>query len=156
MNYRMWILLVLVSLIPCGLQAETTTSGTVSTVTIGGNYLTKTTLDWITSADAASSAVLHLTDADFYGFIHKVALRSDATTAPTNLYDVTLKNTDGVDLLGGSGTNVTIATTVCAYPSKHATVSPLVYGSLTLTVLNAGASKRGYLDIYIERLESRR
>ena len=155
MNYRMWILLVLVSLIPCGLQAETTTSGTVSTVTIGGNYLTKTTLDWLCDAEGSVS---YITDdlLEYHGFIHKVALRSDATTAPTNLYDVTLKNTDGVDLLGGSGTNVTIATTVCAYPSKHATVSPLVYGSLTLTVLNAGASKRGYLDIYIERLESRR
>jgi len=156
MNYRMWILLVLVSLIPCGLQAETTTSGTVSTVTIGGNYLTKTTLDWITSADAASSAVLHLTDADFFGIIHKVALRSDATTAPTNLYDVTLVDSDGVDKLVTGGANVTSAATVVVYPTMHASVSPFIYGPLTLTVLNAGASKRGYVDIYIQRYDSRR
>ncbi len=68
-------------------------------------------------------------------------------TAPTTLYDVTLVDTDGVDVLAGAGANLSATVTALAL------LSPAYWqdGSRTLdlTVANAGNAKGGVLEILV-------
>ena len=68
-------------------------------------------------------------------------------TAPTALYDVTLLNADGVDVLAGNGADrsATVVETV-----DEANLRPVGYSQLTLTIANAGASKGGVAVLLVE------
>ncbi|MDD4867431.1 MAG: hypothetical protein PHQ28_10055 [Mycobacterium sp.] len=71
---------------------------------------------------------------------------SGGGTAPTDNYDLTLADADGVDVLAGGGADRDTANT------EHVRASSLgmVAGSvLTLTVANAGNSKQGTAYVYI-------
>lgn len=67
-------------------------------------------------------------------------------TAPTDLYDVTVTDEHGADLLAGGGANVTAATTVELH--QRTTSLGFAGGTITLTVANAGAAKGGTVYLY--------
>lgn len=90
------------------------------------------------------------------GAIARVVFIPSATAAPTNLYDVTLTDADGVDVLSGQGANLsdTAAYSVCpGIPLKDGTTTStilvIVNSVLTLNVSNAGASKSGKVVVYV-------
>ena len=77
-------------------------------------------------------------------------------TAPTNLYDVTLTDANGQDVLAGQGANLsdTVTTNVCpGVPLKDGTttsVRPMVVAeTLTLVIANAGNGKGGKVVLYV-------
>ena len=71
-------------------------------------------------------------------------------TQPTDLYDLTLKDSDGIDILLGSGADLsnTIATTIIPLISSNKIV---INEKLAIAVSNAGNAKTGTVTLYINR-----
>ena len=109
--------------------------------------LQKIQWDWLSATGGAVDS-----DAEgwYCGKIVKVSLASDSGgTAPTNAYDVTIEDGDGLDVLSGNGADVTAAATVYINdPTKMLWVRS---GTLTLKVTNAGDAKGGVVTLYILR-----
>lgn len=113
-----------------------------------GNYVrgagvSLTTVTW--TSDAAGAATQTITGFD--GQIHRIVTDPAAGgSAPTDDYDITLVDSDGLDILGGAGANRDTANTEQLDISA---VAPLVhYGDLVLTVAAAGDTKAGTVKIY--------
>jgi hypothetical protein len=107
----------------------------------------KVSWDWLcTDLGVVSSAA----SGWYCGKIVKVSLASDSGgTAPTNLYDVTIEDGDGLDVLSGEGADVTAAATVYINdPTKMLWVRS---GTLTLKVAHAGDAKGGVVTMLIQR-----
>jgi hypothetical protein len=65
-------------------------------------------------------------------------------TAPTDDYDITLVDEDGIDALAGAGANRDTTNTEQVYPvASNAKVPVLLCGTHTFTVANAGNAKVG-------------
>ena len=109
--------------------------------------LQKIQWDWLS---ATGGAVSSAASGWYCGKIVKVSLASDASpSAPTDGYDVTIEDGDGLDVLSGNGANVTASATVYINdPTKMLWVRS---NSLTLKVANAGAEKGGVVTLYIQR-----
>lgn len=109
--------------------------------------LQKIQWDWLSASDGTVSSAA---SGWYCGKIVKVSLASDSGgTAPTNLYDVTIEDGDGLDVLSGNGANVTASATVYINdPTKMLWVRS---GTLTLKVANAGDEKGGVVTMLIQR-----
>ena len=107
----------------------------------------KISWDWLSASDGTVSSAAF---GAYMGKIVKAILASDSGgTAPTNLYDVTIEDEDGYDVLSGAGADVTSAATVYLVdPNKCLWVRS---NSLTLKVANAGDAKGGVVTLYILR-----
>lgn len=107
----------------------------------------KISWDWLSASDGTVSSAA---SGWYCGKIVKVSLASDASpSAPTDGYDVTIEDGDGLDVLSGNGADVTAAATVYINdPTKMLWVRS---GTLTLKVTNAGAEKGGVVTLYIQR-----
>lgn len=119
-----------------------------------GSDVVKHTFPWV--SDGSGNAVV-ASGLPVSGEIQRVVfIPSSGGTAPTALYDVTLTDSDGVDVLAGQGANLAASgnTHVCpGVPLKDGTttsVVPVVVDSiLTLNVTNAGAAKAGTVVVYV-------
>ena len=109
--------------------------------------LQKIQWDWLSASDGTVSSAA---SGWYCGKIVKVSLASDSGgTAPTNGYDVTIEDGDGLDVLSGNGADVTAAATVYINdPTKMLWVRS---GTLTLKVTNAGDAKGGVVTMLIQR-----
>ena len=107
----------------------------------------KISWDWLSASDGTVSSAAF---GAYMGKIVKAILASDSGgTAPTNLYDVTIEDEDGYDVLSGEGADVTSAATVYLVdPNKCLWVRS---NSLTLKVASAGDAKGGVVTLYILR-----
>jgi len=116
-------------------------AGTVTLTNSLGNGFIKRSLAWVSDAAGVVSAN-PITVAD--GTIRQARIVPGATT-PTDLYDVTLIDDSGIDLLGGLGNNQ-LAASGAIYPFDP----PLIVeaGTLTLTIANAGNTKNGRVDLF--------
>lgn len=110
-------------------------------------------LDWTSSAD--TGAADGVTKA-LNGVLCGVQFVPDgAPTAPSNNYDVTLKDPYGLDVLCALGTNLSDTTAVFYAPmivngaAGTIGVPPPVNGLLTLAVTGAGNSKGGKIVLYL-------
>lgn len=73
-------------------------------------------------------------------------------TQPSNLYDVALVDSDGVDVLGGAGANLSNSAPVYANELAIATTSPTTSNlQLDIVVSNAGSAKTGRLYLWVQR-----
>lgn len=119
-----------------------------------GSDIVKHIITWV--SDAGGNAVVASSVA-ISGEIQRVVfIPATGGLAPTTLYDLTLTDSDGVDVLAGQGANLAVPgnTHVCpGVPLKDGTttrVVPVVVDSvLTLNVTNAGASKAGTVVVYV-------
>ena len=107
----------------------------------------KISWDWLSASDGSVSSTA---SGSYMGKVVKAILASDSgATAPTNLYDVTIEDEDGYDVLSGNGADVTSAATVYLVdPNKCLWVRS---NSLTLKVASAGDAKGGVVTLYILR-----
>ena len=107
----------------------------------------KISWDWLSASDGTVSSAAF---GAYMGKIVKAILASDSGgTAPTNLYDVTIEDEDGYDVLSGEGADVTSAATVYLVdPNKCLWVRS---NSLTLKVASAGDAKGGVVTMLIQR-----
>lgn len=148
------LLLLLVASPALGIDV---TSGTCTVTQIGrvGAGIHAWDFDW---ASTSGGQVL-ATVTELNGEILRVLFDPDASTsAPTNLYDVTLTDAYGVDVLCGLGANRSSSTTQTKIPrivtGDGTTSVPLpvaTAGDLTLLIDNAGDDKGGHLVIFLRR-----
>ena len=118
-------------------------AGTI-TVTMSGsdseriNGLLCANIAWETSADGACSGTVSRVE----GTIEKVVFYSNPASGegkPEDNYDITLKDQDGVDVLGGAGADIDPDAAVTVLMTGDTPVLPIATaGLLTLEVLNAG------------------
>jgi len=92
------------------------------------------------AAPAGLGTVTSATTAILNGVIESVTQIPGGTT-PTTLYDVTITDANGVDVLCGLGANLSSAVTT--YKTKADGLGAVVNSALTLNVSNAGSAKTG-------------
>ena len=117
-----------------------------------GSDIVKHTFDWVSSGSGTATLASGL---PVSGQIRRIVIIPDAT-APTADYDVTLTDSDGIDVLAGQGANLSdsVSSNICSgVPLKDGTttqVVPVTVDSvLTLNVTNAGDSKAGKVVVYV-------
>ena len=125
-------------------------AGSIAIIQSGSRTVKKLELDWLCDASGNVNGVD--TEA-ISGEILRVTFTPDGGgTAPTNLYDVTLDDEDGIDVLNGKGANLSNTTTTSIAPlygDGTTTNRPVaVDGKLTLDVSNAGNAKGGIVAVY--------
>ena len=132
--------------------AVTTGAGTIDIDT--SKPVQRMDIDW--TCDGSGDFVADV--GPLYGTINRVVANHVTTLGPTTLYDLTVEDEDGVDLLSGTGANITTATarTVMACfmldrETTATTIRPMVAGELTVTIENAGVSKSGTVRIYLKK-----
>jgi hypothetical protein len=118
-------------------------AGTVTTTEITRTSVRKVTFAWTSSAGGAADGA---TTAAFDGRIIGFATIPDSGTAPTALYDITLVDADGHDVLMGQGANRSATATEYVTEANMAGVAS---SKLTLHVTNAGTTKLGVVVVWI-------
>lgn len=150
------VILVLLSLAPA-IQAQTHTStltATTGTLTLASKYvpgsrIVKHTMTWTSSADGNVTVTIP----QITGEILRV-VTNPGSTAPSDNYDITLNDEDGLDSLAGGGGNRDTANTEHFAPfvgDGTSTTSMTVAGDLSFAITNAGATKGGALILYVRR-----
>jgi len=115
----------------------------------------KVILDWTSSSD--TGAVSGVLTKPLAGIIDRVTFVPDSgDTQPSNQYDVTLEDEEGIDVLGGQGadlSNAAASSTVGGVPLKDGTTTTTVpfaiSGTLELKVAAAGNSNGGQVILYL-------
>lgn len=120
-------------------------AGTVTVTEKTHTSVKQITWDWLSSAAGAADQA---TTNAFDGVLERAEFVPDAAaTQPTDQYDVTVTDADGVDVLAGLGANLSNAGAVT---KTHANGLAAVAGSkLTLNVTNAGNAKGGVVILYL-------
>lgn len=122
----------------------------------------KLTLTW--QSDGDGDAVQAIGGLD-YSWLHelrgmylvKMVTDPDGTAAPTDDYDITLVDDDGLDVLGGAGANRDTANTEVAHPTPDGSninldIAGPIDGDLDLTIANAGDTKAGTVKLIFRRM----
>ena len=128
--------------------ATVTTSSIVNPAT---NQTTKkVSIAWTSSAGGAVSG--NTFTAPVGDIVQVKFVPGTGGTTPTNLYDVTLIDTDGFDLLEGAGANLSSTAASFTVPVTAAGAQRVFYDGaqvLDLVVANAGNAKNGTVILWI-------
>lgn len=111
------------------------------------------------TADSTGTVASYETTAYFRGVIKQVVTNPDTSLAPADStgrtpsdnYDITLTNVDGVDVMGGALANRDSVNTEMAFPKSPANADWLFINDSKLTVAVTGNTKpnaRGTIKIY--------
>jgi len=117
----------------------------------GANQVGVMRYEW-TSHSTAGTVSNKLDNAG--GHITKIVTNPDGTAAPTANYDITLVDADSLDVALGTLANRHTSTTEVVYPTvagsaaNNTDVRASFAGKLTLTIADAGNSKKGVIAIY--------
>ncbi len=106
---------------------------------VTGGGLTKITLTWTSDSSGDATLVFQM-----QGAIVRMAT-NPGSTAPTDDYDITLVDADGIDLLAGEGADRDTTVSEQVIPTN----TPFHYGDVTFTVANAGDTKDGVCVLYL-------
>lgn len=102
---------------------------------------------WVT--DAAGNFTATDTGFDIDGIVLLAETIPSSTVAPTNLYDIVLNNSSGIDVFGGALGNRSSTTAEQTMPLMNGNYTGVsVMGPLELDVTNAGNSKSGTIRIH--------
>lgn len=121
-----------------------TTTGTAVLAYRDWDNLEMVAVGWETPTTGTGAVTASITG--LYGVLNRIVIVPDdePTSAPTNLYDVSLTDVDGVDLLDGMGANLSSVTLTTIGTTW---TYPMVFGNLNLGITNAGNS-RGLVRVY--------
>ncbi len=105
-------------------------------------------IKWVWASSADNQGALKVTTKAYDGLIERAEFIPDSGgTTPSNLYDVTITDSESVDVLAALGADLSNAATVT---KVHSNGLGAVAGSvLTLNVSNAGLSKGGTVILYL-------
>lgn len=148
-KYLSILVILAVLIIPCLLLATGTVTQTYTQVysSEGNTNLSKLTFVWTTDSSGNASATTNTTITDQIAgkYIVVVSCIPSSVDVPTTLYDVTITDTNGLDVVGGILLNRTSgATGDQATPFIGALYGPRpISTALTWTVANAGSGKSG-------------
>lgn len=104
-------------------------------------------ITWTFTTDG-SGDVTEETTATINGQISRIVTNPDNTDTPTTLWDLTLKDEDGVDVLGGVGADRDAADSGTSEQAAPCPPCPAVQSKLTFTVANGGNAKNGVVTVY--------
>lgn len=113
------------------------------------------TIDWTAAADGSVADIpideLFLTG---YGYSLHSMVTDPGSTAPTDNYDITIEDSDGVDVLGGAGANRDAANTERVMPLYGTTPHPCpINGKLTIKIANNAVNgAKGLIKLYFVRM----
>lgn len=101
---------------------------------------------WVSGTGAEDGTASGTTTNPFDGRIIGATTVPDGIAAPTDNYDITVADSDGVDIALGALANRDTANTESAVEASMAGVA---HSLLTISVAAAGTSKEGTLYLYI-------
>ena len=149
---RRLLLAVLIAALALGVPVSAAGTATVAITSVGGG-ITKITIAWTSTAGGAVSA--NAFAAPRGELLQVKFVPGSGGTQPSDLYDITLIDTDSVDVLAGAGANLSNAAGSFKVPSFGATTlfRYLHDGAqnLDLVVANAGAAKTGTVTLWFGR-----
>lgn len=145
--------LVLVAALLVCASVSMAATGTVTEAAVTLSGITKVTVDWTCGANGDVEQTL----ATRAGTIRRVTFDPDATTPPVNLYDVTLSDSAGIDLLQGLGANLASNAASSVVPLETAGDGASITSGaavvfcdrLALSITNAGVSKVGRIILHL-------
>jgi hypothetical protein len=105
------------------------------------------TITWSFTTDA-SGDVTEETTATINGQISRIVTNPDNTDTPTTLWDLALKDEDGVDILGGDGDDRDAADSKASEQVFPCPQCPAIRSKLTFTVAHGGNAKKGVVVVY--------
>ena len=105
-------------------------------------------ITWSFTTDA-SGDVTEQTSILINGGINRVVTNPDNTDTPTTLWDLTLTDEDGVDVLAGNGADRDSADSGASEQIVLGAANPVVVSKLTFTVANGGNAKKGVVIVYL-------
>ena len=113
------------------------------TITYGETRtMRRVTLDW--TSDASSGDVSGVTTQELSGIIERVTFIPDAGgTQPSDLYNVTIEDENGIDMLDGDGADLSNSAASIVEPSIA------IDDKLELKVDSAGNYKGGTIVLYL-------
>lgn len=135
------VLIAIISLVSYGWAAG---SVTITEETFGS--VKKITFDWTSSSGGAADG----TTTNYYsGVVQRFVLSPEATVAnqPTDLYDVTCKDDDSIDIFDSEGSN--LSNSASYQVQGLGGFSTISNDKLTIHVTNAGDTKGGKVIVYI-------
>ena len=108
------------------------------------DQINRVVVSWTSHTDGTADGTVN----GINGTILRVVTNPGAA-APTDGYDVTLTDEDGIDVLAGLGADRDTANSENIVPLDVTSGLPFVVaGALTLSVTNAGSQKNGTVSIY--------
>jgi hypothetical protein len=120
--------------------------GTVTSSEITYSKIRKVTFDWL--ADAGGDAT-GATAGGYTGEIVRAIMIPDGPPSqPDDAYDVVITDSDGVDVLGGQGANLSHDVTV-HLTGTTGPLSTIVATRLAIAVSGAGAAHGGLCILYV-------
>ena len=126
-------------------------AGSITTTVSKKNSLVKYKMDWL--ADASGDV-----DVDaipmIQGEIQSVHYFPDAGgTQPSDNYDLTMTDSYGVDILTGTGANLSQTTDTYAVPALSTYFKVVIEaGSYDLVIANAGNAKGGIVEVIVREM----
>ncbi|MBI4499456.1 MAG: hypothetical protein HY689_16330 [Chloroflexi bacterium] len=120
-------------------------AGTITITEVTYTSVRKVTLEW--TSDASGNADATTTKAFTGEVVRAVQLPDSGGTQPTDLYDVTVTDSDGADVLHGLGANLSNAATT--QKAQKDGLGAVAASKLTLNVSNAGSGKGGKAIVYL-------
>lgn len=129
--------------------------GTVVQTNVVQGPVVKTTLTWASGTNNYASG-----DSSYYvrGTVQRVEIVPNLASFPSNAYDVTLSDENGVDILAGLGADASSNTVSCFCPGLVCTdggattsMVPFVVNDIfSLLVTNCGNSRGGSVVLYLK------
>lgn len=111
-----------------------------------GRVIQKLSIAWTCTAGGAADLSID----NLKGWLVKVVTNPDDSQAPTDNYDITLVDANGVDAAQGKIIDRDTATSEEVYTTPTgASVPVLLDGTYTFTVANAGNAKSGVCELHI-------
>ena len=141
-------LLVIALLLLCAQVVWSAGASTTYTITYIGYKVYKHTFTW--TGDSSTGAVNSFTTQKITGYVFS-GITNPGTTGPTDNYDITLKDENGVDVFGGELLNRDTANSEQAVPKiGNAYGTRFVSSKLTFAVADQNVnSATGVLDVYV-------
>lgn len=122
-------------------------AGTVTITEERGGSIRKIAFAWTSGTDAAAGTASASTSFTYNGKIERlVTVPAAGGDAPTDQYDLTITDADGIDVLAGAGANRSGTNTeqVASTSLGH-----VANDKLTVNVSNAGAAKKGTAILFL-------
>ena len=126
-------------------------AGTITTTVTKSGALSKYKMDWLSDAsgDVDVDAIPMI-----QGEIQSVHYFPDAGgTQPSDNYDLTMADSFGVDILTGTGANLSQTTDTYAVPALSTYFKVVIEaGSYDLVIANAGNAKGGIVEVIVRQM----
>lgn len=126
-------------------------AGSITTTVSKDGSMVKYIMDWLSDAsgDVDVDAIPMV-----QGEIQRVSYYPDAGgTQPSDNYDLTMSNSYGVDILTGTGANLSQTTDTWAVPALSTYFKVFIEaGSYDLVIANAGNAKGGIVEVIVREM----